>query len=115
MPTHSPRSTKPKLRQPSCSIRMATSSPLTSLPMPPTWTVDQPSTVGIGAGPQPQDELVTGLAPTNLDAVLSVSVPGVVNPNRFGDDYGRRGAASGSSSNIGTDQVLVKIRVLSAA
>jgi hypothetical protein len=47
---------------------------------PPSWTVDQPSTVGIGAGSQPQDELVTGLAPTNLDAVLSVSVPGVVNP-----------------------------------
>jgi hypothetical protein len=55
--------------------------PLDFAANPPSWTVDQPSTVGIGAGSQPQDELVTGLAPTNLDAVLSVSVPGVANPN----------------------------------
>jgi hypothetical protein len=47
----------------------------------PSWSVDQPSTVGLAAGSQPQDEAVTGLAVTNLDAILSVAVPGVANPN----------------------------------
>lgn len=46
----------------------------------PSWSVDQPSTVGLAAGGQLQDEAVTGLAVTNTDAIVTVSVPGVVNP-----------------------------------
>jgi hypothetical protein len=46
----------------------------------PSWSVDQPSNVGLAAGSQPQDESYTGLAATTTNALLSVSVPGVVNP-----------------------------------
>lgn len=49
---------------------------------PPSWTIDQPSAVGLASGSQPNQEVVSGTAATaaGSPANLTVSVPGVANP-----------------------------------
>jgi hypothetical protein len=43
----------------------------------PVWGSDQTSNIGLSAGDTPDSEIVTGVAVTAVDAILSVSVPGV--------------------------------------
>lgn len=56
------------------------------IPMPydfganvPVWGVDQASNIGLSSGPDAGSQVLTGTAVTAVQAVLSVTVPGVVN------------------------------------